>query len=272
MSRIRTIKPGFWKNEELASIHPESALLAIGLLNFADDEGYFRHHPKLISSEIFPLRECSVNVQTMLKELENIGYFTLYLGVDDKEYGHINGFTKHQKVNRAYPSEIKEKIELTDNSVNDHEQLTVGKGKGKGKGIGKEGGEKTPKCKPKTEFKLPEEIPEKLWSAWMDIRVKKKAINSDIAKAALLTKLEKCKAAGFGYEQSITLAIENSWKSIEPEWIQNLKGNNNQQRPVIEGASNKPFPEPKVIKDTPELREAKAKFSEFANAMRGQGL
>ncbi len=40
MARIRTIKPTFWTDEDMADISEAACLLAIGLLNYADDEGY----------------------------------------------------------------------------------------------------------------------------------------------------------------------------------------------------------------------------------------
>ena len=52
MARIRTVKPDFWKDEELSAASPEAALLAIGLLNHSDDEGFFKANPKLIEAEI----------------------------------------------------------------------------------------------------------------------------------------------------------------------------------------------------------------------------
>lgn len=118
MARIRTIKPDFWKNEELSEISEPACLLAIGLLNIADDEGYFRANPSLVRAEIFPLREPSVNVPVMLKELSDIGYIRLYNGYDGKQYGHVVNFTIHQKVNKPSASKIKELLIFTEDSVN----------------------------------------------------------------------------------------------------------------------------------------------------------
>nr|MBF6067360.1 primosomal protein [Klebsiella pneumoniae] len=38
MARIRTIKPEFWTDEDMAEVSEPACLLAIGLLNYADDE------------------------------------------------------------------------------------------------------------------------------------------------------------------------------------------------------------------------------------------
>lgn len=108
MARIRTIKPDFWRDENLAAISPEAALLAIGLLNHADDEGYFNAHPKLIESDIFPLRELSRPITVMVDELFRIGYIQLFEGADGKRYGHIYNFSKHQVINKKNQSKIKE--------------------------------------------------------------------------------------------------------------------------------------------------------------------
>lgn len=132
MARIRSIKPDFWLNEELSAIHPESCLLAIGLLNISDDEGYFNANERLIMAGVFPLRELSMSVQQMLNELSNIGYIELFIAEDGKKYGHIKKFTSHQVINRPTASKIKDLHRISDYSVSAHGLITddsSGKGK-----------------------------------------------------------------------------------------------------------------------------------------------
>lgn len=124
MARIRTIKPDLWRDESLSEISPEAMLLAIGLLNHADDEGYFNAHPKLIEADVFPLRELSVSVHTLLTELSNIGYIELFTGTNGKKYGLITNFLKHQRISRPSASEIKGFRQFNEHSVNTHEQNT----------------------------------------------------------------------------------------------------------------------------------------------------
>ena len=139
--RIRTVKPEFWQSEDLAEVSDKAKLLAIGLLNMADDEGYLKCHPSLIRSQLFPFNDNSLNIQGMLTELSNANYITLLSGDDGKDYLMVNNFTKHQKVNRPTPSKIKATIELTENSLSNQLQLTGGKErkgkdrKGTGKGM-----------------------------------------------------------------------------------------------------------------------------------------
>jgi len=134
MARIRTIKPDFWRDENLATISPEAALLAIGLLNHADDDGYFNANPKLIESDIFPLRELSRPITVMVDELFRIGYIQLFQGIDGKRYGHIFNFAKHQVINKKNPSKIKELCNLPENYCTPTVELPVGmEGNGKEK-------------------------------------------------------------------------------------------------------------------------------------------
>ena len=145
MARIRTIKPEFWQNEDLAGIPEVARLVAIGLLNLSDDEGFFKAHPALIKSALFPLTEPSVSIHECLIHLSKIGYIEVRLGTDGKEYGFVKNFKTHQRVNRPTPSKYGPLIEFTEDSLIDHGGLTAGKErnrerKGKGKEQGKEQG------------------------------------------------------------------------------------------------------------------------------------
>jgi len=135
MARIRTIKPEFWLNEELAACSAYARLLAIGLLNIADDAGYFNANPALIKSAIFPFTEASLNphgglaedsftIQTVLNELSKIEYIELLKGSDDRSYGRVKKFLSHQKISHPSPSKIKGKIEFTEASRRPHGGLT----------------------------------------------------------------------------------------------------------------------------------------------------
>lgn len=123
MPRIRTVKPEMAHNEELAATSIEAQLLAIRLLNHADDEGYFKANPALVKAVCFPLVD-SVNIQGCLSELSNAGYLRLTTGTDGKQYGHIRKFTTHQKINRAKESKIRELWCDNRESVKDHGRVS----------------------------------------------------------------------------------------------------------------------------------------------------
>jgi len=91
----------------MAQQRAEVRLLAIGLLNLADDEGYFMAHPALIRGELMPFLDKPGPIQQMLNELEAIGYLSLSRLEDGRDIGHITNFRKHQVINKAARSKIK---------------------------------------------------------------------------------------------------------------------------------------------------------------------
>lgn len=140
MARIRTIKPEFWKHEDLSALPEPTHMLAAALLNHADDEGYFNANPGLVRAECCPLREPSVSVQDSLNSLVKVGYLELFNGSDGKRYGRIVTFDDHQRVNRPTPSKIKLLRTITDSSVSAHGAITDSSPpERKGKEQGKEG-------------------------------------------------------------------------------------------------------------------------------------
>lgn len=136
MARIRTIKPTFWTDEDMAEVSEAACLLAIGLLNYADDEGYFNANPKLIKAAVFPLREPYGSIPVLLQELSNCGYIRLFSAQNGKRFGLIINFTKHQVINKKTISKIKEMDLLPEGYGSDTGELPPGKeGKGKERNI-----------------------------------------------------------------------------------------------------------------------------------------
>lgn len=137
MARIRTIKPEFWLNEELSLISESACLLAIGLMNYSDDEGFFNANPLLIKAAVFPIRETSGTVPVLLQELYNCGYIDLFSCSDGKSYGKIVNFGKHQVINKPKASKIKTLALIPYKYGIENELVPPGK-EGKGKDQGKE--------------------------------------------------------------------------------------------------------------------------------------
>lgn len=209
MARIRTIKPDFWRDENLAAISPEAALLAIGLLNHADDEGYFNAHPKLIESDIFPLRELSRPITVMVDELFRIGYIQLFEGVDGKRYGHIYNFSKHQVINKKNPSKIKELCGLPENYHTTTVELPVGM-EGNGKGKGKEKELKVAEAP----FVVPDWIPKETWEEFIKMRKRIGKPPTEYALKLIIDKLTKFKSSGQDVKQILEKSITSGWQDV----------------------------------------------------------
>ena len=100
MARIRTIKPEFWTDPSIMECSLSARLLLIGMLNFADDKGNIEGSVKMIKVQIFPAD--NIEVSPLLEELIKNGLILLYV-VSGRNYYHIKGFVKHQKINRPSP-------------------------------------------------------------------------------------------------------------------------------------------------------------------------
>src|SRR5262245_30405038 len=94
MGRTRSIKPGFFINEELAELPCEARLLFIGLWTIADREGRLEDRPRKIKAEVFPYDDCDVD--GLLGLLEGKDFVNRYR-VDGQSYIEIRNFVKHQK-------------------------------------------------------------------------------------------------------------------------------------------------------------------------------
>lgn len=116
--RIRTIKPAFWTNEKMARMPDFTRLLAIGLLNYADDHGYFWANPLMIRGALFPFDEDSSKVRRALAQLASEGYLRIGKAHDGREAGHIVKFSTHQRVDKPATSEIQPLVSFDDDSKN----------------------------------------------------------------------------------------------------------------------------------------------------------
>lgn len=76
MARIRTIKPDFFKNEEMCELPAMIRLLFIGLWTLSDREGRLADRPKRIKIEIFPYD--NVDVDKSLDLLQASGFLIRY--------------------------------------------------------------------------------------------------------------------------------------------------------------------------------------------------
>lgn len=139
--RIRTIKPDFWLHEGLCNCAEFTRLLAIALLNWADDEGYFMANPILIRGQVFPFLDDSKKIPGGLVELSRVGYIELGTDSQGRAVGKIVNFTKHQRVDKPKPSEIKVSSTFQEGSRNIPgiiQDQSKEEGKGKEQGIEKE--------------------------------------------------------------------------------------------------------------------------------------
>lgn len=105
MARARNIKPGFFKNEELAECSLAARLCFPGLWLLADREGRLEDRPKRIKGELFPFD--TFEVGPLLDELHARGFIVRYRN-EAGSFIQISKFLEHQNPHYSEkPSAIK---------------------------------------------------------------------------------------------------------------------------------------------------------------------
>lgn len=120
--RIRTIKPSFWAHPVLARLPDAAKLLAIGLLNLADDEGFFHADPRLVRAALRPFDEDSTITRESLENLAEIGYLEMHDHPTHGPLGVVCAFQEHQRIDRPAKSGIRPLFEHAASQPIDQQQ------------------------------------------------------------------------------------------------------------------------------------------------------
>jgi hypothetical protein len=132
--RIRTIKPEFWSHPVIGRLTDAEKLLAIGLLNVADDEGFFLADETLIRNAVRPFDESSTNTRRALEALSKAGWIAVREHPEQGKIGLVVNFAKHQRIDRPTASKIATYYNSTSpRRALDEPSLPEGKGKEQGK-------------------------------------------------------------------------------------------------------------------------------------------
>jgi hypothetical protein len=199
MSRARNIKPGFFKNEDLAECSAWARLCFIGLWTLADREGRLEDRAKRIKAELFAYD--SVEVEPLLADLAARGFILRFKDGAGLGIIQVIEFAKHQSphfkeaksvlaspqslglLKQQYEDEASGKPQAStgfdaDESVMDDppaapdslivdslipDSLIVGKGRAPVV-------RKRPPVLPK-----PDDVSEQVWQDWLSLRAKKRA-------------------------------------------------------------------------------------------------
>ncbi|WP_349609099.1 hypothetical protein [Cupriavidus sp. DF5525] len=116
MARIRTIKPDFWTDEKIVELPFEARLFFIGTWNFADDNGNLQRSARKLKMQIFPAD--SIDCEPVIGRLLSLGLLSEY-SVNGDTFLHIEGFERHQVINRKSKSAIPVPAQLTENKASE---------------------------------------------------------------------------------------------------------------------------------------------------------
>jgi len=108
MARIRTVKPEFWKDEELALLPRDYRLFYIATWNEADDHGRLRGNPVYLKGVVFPYDEDfgPKEILAAIEALETRGKLIRYESAKGEKFIQLTQFSSHQKIDKRYPSKL----------------------------------------------------------------------------------------------------------------------------------------------------------------------
>lgn len=143
MPRIRSIKPGFFRSEDVSVLPLRARLTWIGLWTHCDDAGRTKDNVRLIKGDVWPLDDVSLrDIEEDLTTLAAHGRIVRY-EVDGKRYLEITNWSDHQAIQKPTASKIPPPPSNDTNSCSptgalpdNADTATAGKG---GEGKGKEG-------------------------------------------------------------------------------------------------------------------------------------
>ena len=138
--RIRTVKPEFWTHPVLARKSDTVKLLAVGLLNYADDEGYFLADPLLVRGALRAFDDNSSRTRDALDELSQIGYVEVSTHATHGDIGRVVSFLTHQRIDRPNPSKLAHLFDSTSVRRALVANASTEQGREQGTGKGKEQG------------------------------------------------------------------------------------------------------------------------------------
>ena len=101
MARIRSIKPTFFLDSDIASLSPMARIFFIGLWCLADREGRLKDKPRELGVQLIPYDLPNADPEALLKELAP--RFILRYEVEGRGYLYIRGFEKHQRPANSEP-------------------------------------------------------------------------------------------------------------------------------------------------------------------------
>lgn len=104
MARIRSVKIGFFRNEDLCVFGPFHRLLFEGLWLLADKAGRLEDRPKRIHADLFPF-DPTLDIDAMIDELaDGPNPFISRYEVEGKKYIAVLNFLRHQRPHHTEPA------------------------------------------------------------------------------------------------------------------------------------------------------------------------
>lgn len=212
MARIRSVKPEFFRHEELYEAERAAGLplrLAFaGIWTCCDKNGVFPWRPRALKLDVLPYDD--IDFAVVLAALEG-GEFVSKFKHGGELYGVVPNFRKHQRISgkelqnpAQYPAPEGFQEPPEDEPGSDGE--APGKHPGAQEGKGKERKE----CAPEV---LPSDLDPLAWKTWLEYRVQIRKPLKPVSIPAAQRKL-----AAFGKDQGAVVeqSVANGWQGLFP--------------------------------------------------------
>lgn len=137
MTRIRTIKPEFWEDEDIGKLPIPCRLFFIGCWNFADDYGVIKANAALLKSQIFPYDE-NLRVSEIKKWIGALVDARMLIPIildgdkkrpAEESYYIIRTFRSHQvldkRYDKSYISKDKEYVKMLINKALENDDVNT---------------------------------------------------------------------------------------------------------------------------------------------------
>ena len=250
----RIIREAILSSEKVALLGWADEVFYRRLFSIVDDYGRYEANPQLLRSKCYPLQVDAVRVADISRSMaacQKAGLLALYV-VHDKQYLEVINFQQQQRTVSKYPAPLS-----VDSSCN---HLLAPAHLGVSVSVSED-------VKPAPQaFVCPEWIPAPLWAAYIAVRKKKKAADTDHSLDLIVRELLKIKAAGHDPIACLETSVRSSWVDVyAPKHQGFAKPAPNITVPVKTG------PDPELLKrerDAQQARPAPASVQEFKSRLK----
>jgi len=118
--RIRSIKPEYWRSEDISQLTVEDRLLFIGMWSYVDDNGVGIDRLATVAADLFAgdierdASETFARVSRGLQNLSGAGLIARY-EVDGKRFLHVTNWASHQRIDK--PNKARYPLPTSNNAV-----------------------------------------------------------------------------------------------------------------------------------------------------------
>jgi len=212
LARIRTIKPEFPQSESMGRISRDGRLLFLMLFTVVDDEGRTRAAPRMLASLLYPYDDdAKTHIVQWLFELEREGCIVLY-SHEGNAYLQIEKWLSHQKIDHPAKSRLPSPI---DNPRESSRTLAPDLVPSTKDLVSSTKEEAAPKG---AVVSLPDWLDREAWSAFLEMRRRKRAPVTPHAVKILIGKLERWRTSGHDPTAILDASTASAWTNLyEPK-------------------------------------------------------